>query len=127
MPPRRIAHSLAKTTPHSEEILLHHFPDIASPAVQNRAGRVKRHPDRRLYLREWRHHELHRVDVHMQKRRPRLRQPVLDCGLQLVRARHRLAPETQRASNACKVRVLQLREGIEHALSLLLDLDKAKL
>src|SRR5713226_5014644 len=83
-----------KTTPQLEEILPHHFPDVASPAMQDGASRIKRHPDRRLYLHEWRHDELHRVDVHVQKRGPWLRQPVLDRGLQLVRARNRLAPET---------------------------------
>src|SRR6202163_4229547 len=82
-----------KTTPQLEEILLHHFPDVASPAMQDGASRIKRHPDRRLYLHEWRHDELHRVDVHVQQCWPWLRQPVLDRGLQLARARNRLAPE----------------------------------
>src|SRR5216684_5076266 len=77
-----------------EEILLHHFPNIASPAMQDGAGRIKRHPDRRLYLREWRHDELHRVNVHVQKRWPWLRQPVLHSSFELVRIRNRLAPET---------------------------------
>src|SRR3982074_751769 len=116
-----------KTTPHLEEILPHHFPDVASPAMQDGASRIKGHPDRRLYLHEWRHDELHRVDVHVQKCGPWLRQPVLDRGLQLVRVRNRLAPETSRARNPCKIRGLQLREGIEHPLGLLLDLHKAKL
>src|ERR1700747_3038876 len=93
-----------------QEILLHHFPDVASPAMQDRTSRIKCHSDRRLYLREWRHDELHRVDVHMQKRGPWVRQPVLDRGLQLVRTRNRVAPETQRPRNACKIRVFQLRK-----------------
>src|SRR5712671_1448890 len=95
-----------------EEILLDHFPDVAAPAMQNGASRIKRHPDRRLNLHEWRHDELHRIDVHVQKRWPWLRQPVLDRGLQLVRARNGLAPETQRARNPCEIRVLQFRESI---------------
>src|SRR5258706_16341774 len=75
-----------KTTPRLEKILLHHFPDVPSTAVQDGASRIKRHPDRRLYLHEWRHDELHRVDVHVQKCGPWLPEPVLDRGLQLVRA-----------------------------------------
>src|SRR4051794_37207042 len=63
-PPR---YTLRKATLQLEKILLHHFPDVTSPAVQNRASRVKRHPDRGLYLHEWRHDELHRIDVHVQK------------------------------------------------------------
>src|SRR5216684_7282376 len=59
-----------KATPRLEEILPHHFPDVASPAVQDGASRIERHPDRRLYLRERRHDELHRVDVHVQERGP---------------------------------------------------------
>src|SRR5258708_12875279 len=66
-----------KATPRLEEILPHHFPDVASPAVQDGASRIERHPDRRLYLHEWRHDELHRVDVHVHKRRPCLRSPFL--------------------------------------------------
>src|SRR3984893_5634746 len=116
-----------KITPQLEEILLHHFPDVASPAMQDGASRIKRRPDRRLYLHEWRHDELHRVDVHVQKCWPWLRQPVLHSSFELVRARNRLAPETQRARDPCKVRILQLREGIEHSLSLLLDPHKPKL
>src|SRR5258707_7116928 len=116
-----------KTTPRLEEILRHHSLDVPSTAVQNGASRIERHSDRRLYLHEWRHDELHRVDVHVQKRGPWLRQPVLDRGLQLVRARNRLAPETQRARNPCKIRISQLREGIEHPLGLLLNLHKAEL
>src|SRR6267154_995138 len=85
---------LRKTTPQLEEILLHHFPDVASPTVQDGASRIKRHPDRRLYLHEWRHDELHRVDVHVQKRWPWLRQPVLHSSFELVRGRNCLAPET---------------------------------
>src|SRR3954452_8272880 len=76
-----------------EEILLHHFPNVASPTMQNRASRIKRHPDRRLCLHEWRHDELHRVDMHVQQRGPRLRQPVLHRSFELVRIRNRLAPE----------------------------------
>src|SRR6266699_4750671 len=110
-----------------EEILLDHFPDVASPAMQDGASRIKRHSDCRLYLRERRHDELHRVDVHMQKCRPRLRQPVLHRSFELVRARNRLAPETQRARDPGKVRILQLRKGIEHPLGLLLNLHKAQL
>jgi hypothetical protein len=91
-PPRRAF--TGKTTPRLEEILLHHFPDVASPAMQDGAGRIKSHPDRRLYLRERRHDKLHRVDVHVQKCGPWLRQPVLDRSLQLVCVRNRLAPET---------------------------------
>src|SRR5258708_33057901 len=83
-----------KAKPQLEEILLHHFPDVASPAMQDGASRIKRHPDRWLELHEWRHDELHRVDVHVQKRGPLLRQPVLDRALQLIRTRNRLAPET---------------------------------
>src|SRR5258705_3297822 len=75
-----------------EEILPHHFPDVPSTAVQDGASRIERHSDRRLYLHELRHDELHRVDVHVQKRGPWLRQPVLDRGLQLVGARNRLKP-----------------------------------
>src|SRR4029077_16643008 len=77
-----------------EEILLHHFPDVSSTAVQDGASRIERHPDCRLYLHKWRHDELHRVDVHVQKCRPWLREPVLDSSFKLVRARNRLAPET---------------------------------
>src|SRR6267142_5671772 len=116
-----------KATPQLEKILLHHFPDVPSTAVQDGASGIERHSDRRLYLHEWRHDELHRVDVHVQKRGPWLRQPALDCGLQLGRARTRLAPETQRARNPCKIRISQLREGIEHPLGLLLNLLKAEL
>ena len=66
-----------KTTPRLEEILLHHFPDVPATVVQNGASRIKRHPDCRLYLHEWRHDELlHRVDMHVQKCGPWLRQPV---------------------------------------------------
>src|SRR3982074_3964932 len=83
---RRGAALLAgKTTPHLEEILPHHFPDVASPAMQDGASRIKGHPDRRLYLHEWRHDELHRVDVHVQKCGPWLRQPVLHSSFELVR------------------------------------------
>src|SRR6266481_7515422 len=82
------------TTPRLEKILLHHFPDVASPAMQDGASRIKRHPDRWLYLLEWRHDELHRVDVHMQKCWPWLRQPVLHSSFELVCVRNRLAPET---------------------------------
>src|ERR1700692_1722792 len=89
-PPHR---AFIGATPRLEEILPHHFPDVPSTAVQDGASRIKRHPDRRLNLHEWRHDELHRVDVHVQKCWPWLRQPVLDRGLQLVRARNRLAPE----------------------------------
>src|SRR5258705_8128689 len=81
-----------KATPQLEKILLHHFPDVPSTAVQDGASRIERHSDHRLYLHEWRHDELHRVDVHVQKRGPWLRQPVLDRGLQLVGARNRLKP-----------------------------------
>jgi hypothetical protein len=42
-------------------------------------------------------------------------------------ARCRGAPARLRWRAPCKVRVLQLREGVEHPLSLLLDLHKAKL
>ena len=52
--------------------------------MQDGASRIKRHPDRRLYLHEWRHDELHRVDVHMQKCWPWLRQPVLHSSFELV-------------------------------------------
>src|SRR5260221_6809629 len=65
--------------------------------------------------------------LHVQKCGPWLRQPVLDRGLQLVRVRNRLAPETYRARDPSKIGILQLREGIEHALRLLLNLHKAKL
>src|SRR5450631_1605291 len=94
MPHRRIASPLRKMTPRLEEILFHHFPDVASPAMQDGASRIERHSDRRFYLRERRHHELHRVDVHVQERGPWLRQPVLDRGLQLICVRDRFAPET---------------------------------
>jgi hypothetical protein len=92
-PPHR-AFTGEDEAPKLEEILLHHFPDVASPAMQDGASRIKRHPDRRLYLHEWRHDELHRIDVHVQKRRPRLRQPVLHGRFELVRVRNRLASET---------------------------------
>jgi hypothetical protein len=62
--------------------------------MQDRASRIERHPDCRFELHEWRHDELHRVDVHVQKRWSRLRQPVLDRSLRFVRARNGLAPET---------------------------------
>lgn len=57
-----------------------------------RAGRHARNraPSRLRDLHEWRHDELHRVDVHVKKRRSRLRQPVLDRGLQFVRIRSSL-------------------------------------
>src|SRR5216684_3179815 len=84
-----------KATPQLEEILLRHFPDIPTTAVENGASRIERHSDCRLYLHEWWHDKLHRVDVHVQKRGPWLRQPVLDRGLQLVRARNRLAPRSE--------------------------------
>src|SRR5450631_1281125 len=58
MPHRRIASPLRKMTPRLEEILFHHFPDVASPAMQDGASRIERHSDRRFYLRERRHHEL---------------------------------------------------------------------
>src|ERR1700732_4202391 len=75
---------IVKNTEVLEEILLHHFPDVASPAMQDGASRIKCHPDRRLYLHEWRHDELHRVDVHMQKCGPWLRQPVLHSSFELI-------------------------------------------
>jgi hypothetical protein len=62
--------------------------------MQDGASRIKRHPDRRLYLHEWRHDELHRVDVYVEECWPRLRQPVLHGSFELVRVRNRLAPET---------------------------------
>src|SRR5450755_4696989 len=81
-----------KATPQLEEMLPHHFPNVASAAMQDGASRIERHPDRRLYLHEWRHDELHRVDVHVQKFGPWLRQPVLHSSIELVRVRDRLAP-----------------------------------
>ncbi|WP_247383614.1 MULTISPECIES: transposase [unclassified Bradyrhizobium] len=38
--------------------------------MQDGTSGIKRHPDRRLDLHEWRHDELHRVDVHVQNAGP---------------------------------------------------------
>jgi hypothetical protein len=92
---RRFVSPLKKSKPQLGKILLHHFPDVPSAAVQDRASRIKRHPDRRLHLHERRHDELHWIDVHVQECWPRLRQPILDGSFKPVCARNRLAPETQ--------------------------------
>src|SRR6266480_5391494 len=95
LPPTRSISSLAPFSNHaarSEEILLHHLPDIVSPAVQYRASRIKRHSDRGFDGHERRHHELHGIEVHMQERRSRLGQPDLDGALELVRLGDRSAP-----------------------------------
>lgn len=110
-----------------EEIFLHHLPDVSATTMQDGTRGIERHSDCGFDLHEWRHDKLHRVDVHVQKRRSRLGQPVLDRGVQFVRMRNGLPPKAQRARNTGEIRILQLREGIEHAFGLLLDLDKAKL
>src|ERR1700686_5445524 len=53
-------------TSHLDEILLHHFPNVASSIVHNGASRIKRHSDsdRWLYLHKQQYDEPHRVDVH---------------------------------------------------------------
>src|ERR1700688_1919229 len=53
-------------TAHLDEILLHHFPNVASSIVHNGASRIKRHSDsdRWLYLHKQQYDEPHRVDVH---------------------------------------------------------------
>jgi hypothetical protein len=78
----------------SDEVLFHHFPDVSSPAVQDRSGRIQRHADRRFDGRKGRHDQLHWIDVYVQQRGPRLRQPVLDPALKFVSFGYRLAPET---------------------------------
>jgi len=95
--------------------------------VQNRTGRIECHPNCRLYLHEWRHDELQRVDVHVQEGGPGLGQPDPNGALELVSLGHCLAPETERTRDLREIRVLQFCEGIEHAFRLLLDLDKAEL
>src|SRR2546421_7453118 len=76
----------------SEEILLHHLPDIVPAAVQHSASRIKRHSDGGFDGHERPHHELHGIDVHMQERRSRLGQPDLDDAPELVRLGDPSAP-----------------------------------
>jgi hypothetical protein len=56
----------------SDEILLHHLPNLAAASVQHGPNRIQRHAFGRIEFNRWGHDELHRRNLHIEQRRSRL-------------------------------------------------------